>query len=396
MMTKGNGHKRQLGIYIHIPFCVKKCAYCDFLSAPAKDTVRDIYVRQLLRELGQFAPEAASYNADTVFIGGGTPSILTGEQIQSIMNKVKEVFGLKSDSVKEVTIEVNPGTLTKEKLYAYKEAGINRVSIGLQSADNKELAMLGRIHTWEEFHKTYGMVRDSGINNINIDVMSALPGQTLESYQKTLKQVVSLHPEHISAYSLIIEEGTAFYNLYQEDEQRRQTGASTVWLPDEEQERSMYEWTKEFLGANGYLRYEISNYAREGFECVHNIGYWKRKEYIGFGLGAASLLQNCRFSQCRELKTYLNGGFKKCDEQHLSINEQMEEFMFLGLRLARGISKEEFYKEFNTELEAVYADVLADLKRNGLVSEYQGKIRLTERGTDICNYVFSQFLLEKV
>lgn len=240
------------------------------------------------------------------------------------------------------------------------------------------------------------MVRDSGINNINIDVMSALPGQTLESYQKTLKQVVSLHPEHISAYSLIIEEGTAFYNLYQEDEQRRQTGASTVWLPDEEQERSMYEWTKEFLGANGYLRYEISNYAREGFECVHNIGYWKRKEYIGFGLGAASLLQNCRFSQCRELKTYLNGGFKKCDEQHLSINEQMEEFMFLGLRLARGISKEEFYKEFNTELEVVYADVLADLKRNGLVSEYQGKIRLTERGTDICNYVFSQFLLEKV
>lgn len=394
MKTKCQEHGKQLGIYIHIPFCVKKCAYCDFLSAPADENVREEYIRQLLREIEQFTPDAAAYTPDTVFIGGGTPSILTGEQIQRIMNKVREVFDRIKDGVREVTIEANPKTLTREKLYAYKEAGINRVSIGLQSADNKELSMLGRIHTWEDFQKTYSLVREIGIRNINIDVMSALPGQTLESYQKTLKQAVSLQPEHISAYSLIIEEGTAFYNLYQEDEYRRQMGEPTVWLPDEEQERRMYEWTKEFLAQKGYQRYEISNYARAGFECMHNAGYWKRKEYIGFGLGAASLLHNRRFSQCRELAAYLEGKFSRCGEQQLGVPEQMEEFMFLGLRLTKGVSKAEFYREFQTELEAVYADVLSGLIRDGLVIECQGRIMLTERGTDISNYVFEQFLLE--
>ncbi len=393
--------KNKLEIYLHIPFCVKKCLYCDFLSAPGSEETIERYVRALCAEIREAALSGASVlkrPVSSIFIGGGTPSLLSGVQIKALMDIVKECFVLAEDA--EITMEVNPGTVDLEKLSAYRSTGINRLSIGLQSANDEELKRLGRIHSFSDFLSMYENARRAGFSNINVDIMSALPGQTYESYQTTLRRVISLSPppEHISAYSLIVEEETPFSALFQEGK---------LDLPDEDTERLMYEKTEALLREKGYVRYEISNYAREGFACRHNCGYWERTDYLGFGIGAASLLENMRFQNGRDLQAYLNNPSGCRQEEHLlSKEEQMEEFLFLGLRMMQGISPAEFYLQFAVPIEEIYGSVIAKNIADGLLcylpaeekdaapgKEPEKRLALTKRGIDVSNYVMAQFLL---
>lgn len=383
--------KKELELYVHIPFCVQKCLYCDFLSMPVDEPVRRHYVNKLIEEIEKKAENFKAYQVTSLFFGGGTPSILPETQITEIMEALQKNFSIKKDA--EITIECNPGTLSRQKIAAYKASGINRISLGLQSANNQELKKLGRIHTFEEFLHNYDLVRKSGFDNVNVDVMSALPGQTVSNWEYTLKEVVSLRPEHISAYSLIIEEGTPFYQSYAVDEQRREEGEEPLFLPDEETERAMYRLTGEMLLEKGYERYEISNYAKKGKECRHNIGYWTRKNYLGLGLGSASLVENVRFSNTSDLKEYLNGTFEPQEEEVLERKEQMEEFAFLGLRMMKGINRKRFSQAFGVEIEAVYGEVIQRMTKLGLLKQQTGNIFLTEEGISVSNYVMSEFLL---
>lgn len=401
---------KPLSIYIHIPFCLRKCLYCDFLSAPAGEEVREQYVQALCGEISAESEHYKEHEVMTVFLGGGTPSLLSGEQTARILACLREHYML-SEKI-EITMEMNPGTITQEKLIHYVKSGINRVSIGLQSADNEELERLGRIHTWEDFLCGYELCRNGGLHNINIDLMSALPGQTYHSYQNTLRKVAQLRPEHISAYSLIIEEGTPFYELYGGDTDKQQevgrrpghaawsshTDASVVPpLPDEETERAMYEETKRLLLQYGYRRYEISNYALEGRECIHNCVYWKRGEYAGFGIGAASMVGNRRWSNVSDLAAYMKlpPGEKKTAVHTLSVQEQMEETMFLGLRMTCGIAEEAFRDTFGYSLDAVYGEVIEKHCGQGLLERKDGRLFLTEHGIDISNYVLADFLFQE-
>ena len=381
--------RKKLELYIHIPFCAKKCGYCDFLSGPAAVSVQQRYVEQLIEEIACQSAHYPGYQVPSVYLGGGTPSLLGAKDICQIMEQVKSVFEL-SDTP-EVTIEANPGTVTMEKLKAWSEAGINRVSIGLQSADDKELKNLGRIHTYDEFLKTYQRVRQAGFDNVNIDLMSALPGQTLASWRSTLKKVARLKPEHISAYSLTIEEGTPFYQQYH---------GHPELLPGEDEEREMYYATKQILQDMGFRRYEISNYAKSGCECRHNIGYWTGTEYLGLGLGSSSYIQGFRFHNEEDLGRYCRIRMKGEDADdrlhqdiiHLTDKEKMEEFMFLGLRMMDGVSGSEFLKRFGVNMWNVYGDVLGKLVENHLIQADNPYIRLTDFGVDISNYVLSEFL----
>lgn len=392
--------KRPLSIYIHIPFCVRKCLYCDFLSAPASGETMGAYASCLCREIEAVGKLYPDHEVRTVFFGGGTPSILEKERICQIMEALRRAFRLAEDA--EITIEVNPGTVDADELAAYYGAGINRLSIGVQSLQENELQALGRIHSTEDFFQTYSMAIKSGFNNINVDLMSAIPEQTLESCQDTLRQLLSLDrpPSHISAYSLIIEEGTPFYE-------------NTPVLPDEEMDRLFYKITNDILKAAGYHRYEISNYAREGCECRHNRVYWERGEYLGFGIGAASLMQETRFSNIRDLQMYLKllSG-EAADEpltgqltgqltehlrqevSHLTEREQMEEFMFLGLRLTEGVSKKHFFKTFGKKFTDVYPDISEKLIREGLLVQEGDRLKLTELGLDVSNRVMAEFLFD--
>ena len=384
---------KSLELYVHIPFCVRKCEYCDFLSAPAGADTQQEYVRNLLLEIEQKGVRCTDYEVTTIFFGGGTPSILKAGWIADILNAIHRNFKVRKDA--EITIECNPGTLTFEKLSMYKSAGINRISVGLQSASDAELRELGRIHTYEDFLKSYDLIRKKGFSNVNIDLMAALPGQTLKSYEQTLRRVLALKPEHISAYSLIIEEGTPFYEKYEADELLREKGEKPQMLPSEETERLMYERTKELLLAHGYERYEISNYARRGYACRHNIGYWRRENYLGFGLGSASLLENERFHNTTDLTDYLGGDYLAYEQEKLDKKSQMEEFMFLGLRMTDGISTECFRQTFGLTVELVYGPVLEQQIADQLLRKEDGRIFLTERGLDVSNYVMAQFLLDK-
>lgn len=394
--------KKELELYIHIPFCVKKCDYCDFLSFPADNRTQRRYVDAVQKEIIYYGALYPDRKITTIFIGGGTPSWLDEEEIVRILHTVREAFAVEHDA--EITIECNPGTATAHKLVRYREAGINRISIGLQSAHNEELALLGRIHTWEQFLKTYDLARKAGFSNINVDLMSALPGQTLETFSDTLKKVLALKPEHLSAYSLMIEEGTPFYERYREDEKHREAGEPTELLPDEEQEYAVTKLTQRVLMEAGYHWYEVSNFAKPGYECRHNIGYWKRADYLGIGIGAASLIDNVRYANVRNLEEYC----KECESLWEELNirktlcsstepvtreEQMEEFMFLGLRMTEGVSRAEFEQHFGTTIEAVYGDVLRQLQKEGLLVKQEGRICLTERGMDVNNYVVEQFML---
>ena len=375
---------KRLGLYIHIPFCVKKCNYCDFLSAPANKQVQIAYMETLQKEIEEKATEYKEYCVDTIFVGGGTPSSVPYETIVSLMETVKEHFVLLEDC--EVTMECNPGTVTKEALLAYTAAGINRLSIGLQTTDDRLLKELGRIHTYEQFLETYEWAREAGFSNINVDIMSGLPNQTLEQYEETLCKILELGVEHISSYSLIVEEGTPFYKLYEEDK---------LSLPSEETERQMYYRTGEILKEAGFNRYEISNYAKEGYECRHNVRYWVRENYLGLGLGASSMVENTRFKNTEWLDEYLleNKYMEKTEVQNLTPNECMEEFMFLGLRMTKGISKKAFLETFGVAVETVYREVLERLKEQKLIAEEGDLIFLTEYGLDVSNRVWVEFLL---
>lgn len=285
---------KNLSIYIHIPFCVRKCLYCDFLSGPACDGEMESYVNLLLREIEKQSIFYGDHRVVSIFLGGGTPSLLPARETGRILRQVRECFYVAEDA--EITIECNPGTVTAEKLENYITYGINRFSIGLQSTDDGELARIGRIHNYRDFLETYEMARKAGFGNINIDLMAGLPGQGIASYRKTLERVVALSPEHISAYSLILEEGTPLY-----------VNQKSYTFPDEDEDREMYELTGTVLGQAGFHRYEISNYAREGRECRHNKVYWRRGDYVGFGLGASSMIRNVRWKTrtCRRTMRFV-------------------------------------------------------------------------------------------
>ncbi len=365
-----------LEIYIHIPFCVRKCKYCDFLSGPSTLEERQEYVRSLCQKIRACGSMAKAYCVNSVFIGGGTPSLLETDFVEDIFTALRETFTLAENA--EITIEMNPGTVTAEKLDFYHSLGINRLSIGLQSADDGELMTLGRIHTYKDFLETYRLAREAGFSNINVDLMSGIPSQTLDSWHETLHAVAELGPEHISAYSLIIEEGTPFYAIYGPDAPSVQESGALP-LPDEDTERQMYYDTKEILEGYGYHRYEISNYAKPGYECRHNLGYWERAEYLGFGTSAASLLDNKRWVEGEE-------------PEEISEEEQMSEFMFLGLRKMQGVSRDAFQENFGQSMDSIYGDVIADMEEKGLLEEADGYVRLTDRGIDISNYVMSEFV----
>lgn len=398
MMTEKD--MKNLSIYIHIPFCIKKCKYCDFLSYPASKTEQEAYVAMLLAEIEKQSIFYQDCKVISVFIGGGTPSVLEGKAIETILHKIKCKFNLIKSP--EITIEINPGTVTEYKLALYLQSGINRLSIGLQTADDNELRTLGRIHDYNTFLCTYELARKLGFRNINIDLISAIPGQTYLSYRETLKKTLSLEPEHISAYSLILEEGTWLY------EHR-----SELSFPTEDDDRRLYELTGELLSEYNYNRYEISNYAKKGYECIHNKTYWLRGNYVGFGLGAASLVDEVRWSNKRTVKEYEEVLLKKSERneqliytdsltqartqlgenvQYLTIEEQMEEFMFLGLRLMEGVEKKVFKTKFGVPIEDIYGEILEKLQQETLIIADE-RIRLTPYGIDVSNYVMSEFLL---
>ena len=368
MMT--NMKKKPIELYIHIPFCVKKCDYCDFLSFRALSSVHEAYVEQLIKEIKAQSCYCLDCQVETVFIGGGTPSLLEPSCIRRIMETVFECFQVEENA--EITIEANPGTLVGKKLPVYKKCGINRVSFGLQSADNEELKNLGRIHSFEEFLKSFQSARMAGFTNISIDLMSGIPGQTLESWKNTLKKVTMLKPEHISAYSLIIEEGTPFWNRF--GEKNCSCGYTGPALPDED---------------------------------TGNIGYWTEVAYLGIGLGASSYMEGCRFTNERDLDKYLalDFGSEVPEEREAALKklwgpieeltqaQRMEEFMFLGLRMLRGVSDVDFIRLFGVKMETVYGDVIARLISNGLLKKEGSSLALTEWGMDVSNFVLSEFLL---
>ena len=378
-----NNRRIPLELYVHIPFCVRKCQYCDFLSGPSDEETKDRYIEALLKEI-RAAEHTEDYEIVSVFIGGGTPSALKAEAIASIMRTLQEQFFFCEDA--EVTIEANPGTVDLEKLTIYRNVGINRLSLGLQSTDAEELKLLGRIHSYEEFLKSYEWAREVGFSNINIDLMFAIPGQTGEAWRQHLYQVAELNPEHISAYSLIIEEGSPF-------------AEQNLDLPDEDTEYQMYEDTAEILERYGYRQYEISNYAKQGYMCRHNAGYWQRREYLGFGLGASSLYGGMRFSNTHQMQEYLkesrNPDQIRQDVTVLSRNERIEEFMFLGLRMTEGISEKKFEENFDVRLMDVYGDILQKYEETGFMEHIETKWRLTRKGIHVSNHILADFLLDE-
>lgn len=399
-------NKEELSLYIHIPFCVRKCGYCDFLSAPADEKARDRYVQALLMEIERYREtETSDRRIRTLYIGGGTPSILSVDQLDRIIQKIKCIFNFCDDI--ETSMEMNPGTASKEKCRALYQMGINRLSIGLQSTNDKELKTLGRIHSYEDFLNTYAWCREAGFQNINVDLMAALPYQTVESYTSGLRKIIHLAPEHISAYSLILEEGTPFYQKY---------NSGCYPLPDEEQERLMYRETEQILAQAGYVRYEISNYAKKDYACRHNLVYWQGGDYLGLGLGSSSYMDGVRFHNTNDFDTYVNQDAYVEDREVLSMQAKMEEFMFLGLRVMAGVSGTEFEKRFGKTMEDVYGTVLRKHEEEGLLrierkearkedrkeaaatEPAEGKtnierVMLTTKGVDVSNYVFADFLL---
>ena len=452
-------NKNELGIYIHIPFCVHKCIYCDFLSSPADVHTRKQYVRALINEIyltreGKCAnkliknvlqgdntsyedmeeqavngltSDYALYDtvcmADyektimqedisgcvddiksenwhivtSIFIGGGTPSAIDAEDISDILDAVRKNYNV-SDKA-EITIECNPGTMDKKKAAIYRKAGINRISFGLQSTDNNELRMLGRIHTYEQFMESYKIAREAGFDNINIDLMSALPGQTMESFKAVLEKALSLGAEHISVYSLIVEEGTRLSDNID----------SFPPIPSDDEDRQMYYMTKEMLSSYGYEQYEISNYAQKGYECKHNLKYWERCDYLGFGIGAASLYGGRRYTNISDIgrymdvlaeitnaldKSYVNELLQiRTDMEELSKEDEMSEYMFLGLRKTKGIDITDFKEEFGTDIKDIFGEAIEDNIASGLLIHDGNCLYLSKRGIDISNTVMSDFIL---
>ena len=371
-------------LYLHMPFCVRKCAYCDFLSFPTDQETQNLYTRRLREDIDAMGKRYGEIPVETIFIGGGTPSVPDSGLIVEIMEHVRHAFHVADGA--EISMEANPGTVTREKLTDYRKAGINRLSFGLQSANDRELKLLGRIHTWAEFLESFTLARECGFANLNIDLMSALPGQTCESWKETLSRVTDLDPEHISAYSLIIEEGTPFGERYGSEEGRK-------LLPDEDSEREMYHETKRFLKDCGYERYEISNYAKPGRECRHNIGYWTGVPYLGLGLGASSYLDGCRFTVNPDMKQYLEekpGMFT--DIEKLTKKDMEEEFFYVGLRMTAGVSLSEFERRFGISAKEVYPGLMETFVKEKAAHFEGDRFVLTDYGLDVSNYIMAQFL----
>ena len=399
-------NKRPLGLYLHFPFCVRKCRYCDFLSFPSGEAGREIYLERLKEEIKARGAIYQDYNIETLFIGGGTPSLMTGQQLTELLDTVRASFHV--SPVGEWTMECNPGTTDAETLRIYRNAGINRLSFGLQSMNDEELKYLGRIHTAKQFTENYQAARRVGFENINIDLMSALPGQTTASWMDTLNKAAAFEPEHLSAYSLIIEEGTPFWDLYGDDRSGeanadgiiadggagQQGKAAIPALPDEDSERQMYHLTKRILAEKGYERYEISNYARKGFECRHNLIYWQRKDYLGLGLGAASMVGNRRFSNVSDMTSYMHD-WSYCQEEILDRKAQIEETMFLGLRCTAGVSDRMFTEKFGQSMMDIYGDIIRKYLSGGFLiyNPSDGRLAFSEAGTDVSNWILSDFLL---
>lgn len=381
-------------LYIHIPFCARKCNYCDFLSFPADREEMEQYCQSLQEEI-KWTADAIQHEKGkenekimSIFMGGGTPSILTPKQIEGLFSCIRNNFYISDDA--EISMEANPGTLTREKLYACLDAGVNRLSMGLQSSNDSLLKVLGRIHTWEQFLENYQEARRVGFHNMNIDIMSGLPGQSLADYMETLHRVTELEPEHISSYSLILEEGTPFYSS---EKIRKQ-------LPDETVDREMYEKTKQFLQEKGYERYEISNYAKEGFACRHNLGYWDEIPYLGVGLGASSYYKGARFSNEMSIKEYKKHPFipfrERKDYFILNRKDKMEDYMIFGLRKMAGVSLSRFKREFAIPAERVYGEVFQKYRQQNLLAMDGDFLRLTDAGIDVSNRIFEDFLLETI
>ena len=382
--------RQPISLYLHIPFCVKKCHYCDFLSFPGCSLSRQAeYVDAMIQEIHAYREAAEDYEVKTIFLGGGTPSLLEKELVERLFHELYSVWRAAPET--EITIEANPGTLSWEKLIGYHMIGINRLSLGLQSTIAQELATIGRIHNYEQFLANYYLAREAGFDNINIDIMSALPGQTLISYGKTLERILKLQPEHISSYSLILEEGTDFWENAEIERA----------LPSEQTERIMYHYTKKCLQNAGYERYEISNYAKPGYACLHNQVYWTGGEYLGLGLGAASYWKGARFSNTPDMEEYM----ENCSRARITENRKeivtatqksrMEEYMFLGLRMIRGVSIREFERRFGIPMNRIYGTVIRSYIGQGLLKIEQDRLMLTERGIDVSNSVMADFLLEE-
>lgn len=376
---------KELGIYIHIPFCKSKCSYCDFISFANKEKKVEKYIECLKKEIKN--KEVDNCIVDTIYIGGGTPSFIESKYIKEILELVKSRFKIKEEA--EITIEVNPGTVNEEKLKDYKETGINRISIGLQSTNNKILKQIGRIHTYEEFLNTYNLVRKVGFRNINVDLMLALPNQTLEELEESIEKVIKLNPEHISIYSLILEDGTKMEEL---------VNNKKIQLPSDELERKMYWNIKNKLEQNGYTHYEISNFSKKGFESKHNMNCWKQKEYLGFGLAAHSYINNERFCNTNNIEEYIknieNNNIKSnieiCEIQNEE--EKKKEYMLLGLRKLEGVNIGEFKNKFVDNPIYLYRKELEKLVNEDLIEIDLNNIKLTNKGLDLANLVWKEFI----
>lgn len=386
---------KKIGIYIHIPFCKRKCKYCDFISFENQKCVKD-YIDRLLWDIDNIEDILIKNNigvlpndleVDTIYFGGGTPSLIDSKYILNILSKLKKKFNIESDA--EITIEVNPGTADLEKLKSYYDSGINRLSIGCQETHDRILRTIGRIHTYNDFLKTYKTARKIGFKNINVDLMLALPGQTINDLKESLNSIVNLKPDHISVYSLILEDETPL---------KKEIEDGTLELPSDEIERQMYHETKRFLEKNDYIHYEISNFARKGLYSRHNLNCWNQHEYLGFGLASHSYINKIRFSNESNLKKYI----EKNSEQLYNINayiqeiqdkqDEMKEFVMLGFRKLNGVNKNEFYKKFNIEINQIFEKEIVKLKSKNLIKENDTNIMLTLKGLDLANLVFEEFV----
>lgn len=381
--------ENNFGIYIHIPFCARKCNYCDFISFYNKDNLIEEYMNCLKKEIDNF--DFSKKIVTTIYIGGGTPSYINEKYIVEILNLLKEK--LKNNKIKwqdiEITIEVNPGTVNKEKLEEYKKIGINRLSIGLQTTKDELLKEIGRIHTYQEFLETYNEARKQGFKNINVDLMIALPSQKIEDIKESLEEIIKLSPEHISVYSLIIEEGTVFYKLLEENK---------IELPSDEVERNMYWYVKDFLELNGYNHYEISNFSKKQKESKHNLNCWNQEEYIGFGINAHSYIDKIRFCNIDNLEEYIKnikeGNFEKnrTIEERQTKEDEEKEFMMLGFRKIEGVDISKFKEKFCENPLFLFRKELNKLVEEGLIEIDLNNIRLTNKGLDLANIVFEEFV----
>lgn len=366
------------GLYIHIPFCIKKCKYCDFNSFLAGCEDKDTYLSALILEMAKYRGELV----DTVFIGGGTPTSLSVEQLKMLLENVQENFVLTEDC--EFTVEANPKTLDEDKLETLKKYGVNRLSIGVQSFNDVELLALGRVHTGREAEETV-MLAKRYFDNISIDLMCAIPNQTKESFKKNLEKAFALGTQHISCYSLILEECTPLYDEYEK---------GNLVLPDENEEREIYDIAVAEMEKRGYLQYEISNFAKAGFESKHNKKYWQCDEYIGIGLSAHSYLDGVRFSNTDDFSSYIKGEFLSGEREVLSKEDKMSEFMFLGMRMTDGVSKTEFSKRFSKDLEKVFEKPLSKFKKMGMIEENDGRIYISKKAISVSNQIMCEFILE--